>query len=169
VAIVNWLSGMRIGTNTSTRIEVIDPPWYLFGALMLLAGMMIARAAWPVKGAKNDGGQFEWLAIAFAAPVLLMAIGLLTGESRIILDRSTSRMLLRSTYAWIPWRTVETPLTNVREAIVQYGRSGQAISLVLSNGRTVTLGFHSPRPGHHEAVHAINRFLRSPEAQSTVR
>ena len=141
-------------------MAVVDPPWYLFGTILLLVGLMIGRTAWPVKGSRPDHGQFEWWAIVVAAPLVLAAIGLLTGQTTLTLSRQSGQLNLEARYAGvIRWRSAQVPLSDVREALVEFNEAGRGLTILLTSGRTLSLGFHSPRGGYPQAAAEINRFL----------
>jgi hypothetical protein len=152
------LSDIRIAEQTVERLVVVDPPNYLGGIVMLAFTLVLLSAVFPSTD-QTDGGGISWIALGLGVFCLIITVALLTGRTEMSFSRQTGVMKLTGTYAWIPVRTAETAVDQVRHAEVETRRDGRSLIVVTHSGNVIRLGAFSRRGGYHEAANAINDFV----------
>lgn len=151
--------------QTPARLVVVDPPYYVLGAVFFLIGLGLSLALLPSKTEGQTQEGFDWLALALAAPFLLVGLYFLTAKATLVLSRETGRMTVTRTYFGFPTRRYDGLVSDARYANVETGNRTRRVVVVLHSGRIVPLGGLTDRKGHYDAANAINAFLSGRSAQ----
>ncbi|HEV2401146.1 MAG TPA: hypothetical protein VGS27_29705 [Candidatus Sulfotelmatobacter sp.] len=149
-------SAIQVLTKTSEQVEILDPPRYSAGAVVLLAGAIMLWFGLRSRG----NGEAHWPYFVLGVPAVLLGLILFTGRDSISLSRITGTLTIQRSYVGVTFNPVSIPLSNVRNAVVESNGSDQhKIVLVLRSGNSVSIGKFSGQAGHYAAASAINDFL----------
>ena len=136
-----------LGSHADRDLRRLPRVWRLHGS-----------AVFPSKD-QPDGSGISWIALGIGLFCLTITVALLTGKTEMSFSRRTGIMKLAGTYAWIPVRTADTSIDQVRHAEVETRRDGRSLIVVTHSGNVIRLGAFSRRGGYHEAANAINDFI----------
>ena len=153
-------SPIHVVEQTSTRLVIEDPPFYLAGGICLAVGLILG-SLWGVKIGEGDSPQqMGWLAPVLATPFVLAGLLLVTASTTATLSRETSRLTVERRYLGLVWKKREAPLSEVEGAAVGTDQQTRRLSFVLRNKEEIGMGVFTDRKGYYAAAEAANRFLR---------
>jgi hypothetical protein len=156
-------NAIRVIESSSSRLVILDPPYYGFGVwLFFLAAVTLGVAVLVAHGA---GLRFAAIPLVFA--LFLAAFGLfgLTGKTTYTLSRGDGLLHIQK-YSWgIKRRETRLRLADIRRVTVETWQYSHILTVILNSGESFNLGNGSNRQGYYGAADAINDFLGVPRQQ----
>jgi hypothetical protein len=153
-------SPIQIVEQTSKRLVIEDPPYYLAGGVCLAVGLILASLRRLRIGEGDTPEQMGWVALLLAAPFVVAGLLLLTGSTTATLSRETGRLTIRKRYLGMVMKTREALLAEVQGVAVGTDQQSRSLSFVLHSGEEISLGSFTDRKGYYAAAEAANRFLQ---------
>jgi len=155
---VAWLSPIRVVEQSSNRLVIVDPPYYLLGGIFLIAA--IGLSFWGVFAKKSGNPAWDWRVSVLAIPFALVGLVQLTGLTVVVFSRETGKMVLDRRYAGITVHHEEIAIERIVGSGVASNENNHSLFVELNSGETRALTGNSDRIGHNAAAAAIERFLQ---------
>jgi len=153
-------SAIRVIENTSSRLVILNPPYYSLGFNFLLLCTVSALGFFLLTRTKiYTMMKFRWIIPSIICVFVVVALSLLFSKSYITFSKETGKMLVQRWSAGIPRGTVEVPLDQIKYVTVENFSGARTMTVVLTNGDTVRLGNFTDQGGEFGAVDTINGFL----------
>lgn len=152
-------SAIQIIERTSSRLVVVDPPYYLIG-IGLLATWAVSLPVVLAIGLKYEVTRkvMPWWLLG-SLPFIVGGLMLCTGKTVLTFSRETGRVSIVRSYLGFSLRPQEIPLDQAAKAVVETARAGRSLVLLTRSGQPIALTSVTDREGYYEAANAINSFL----------
>jgi len=149
---------IQVIENTPSRVVILDPPNYSFGAWLLFMAVVVGGIAAFLF---LRGFLPELSAILLLVFVALAAFGayLMTSKRLISLSRSEGVLTVEKGTWGRSHLEATIPLERIRRADVQNIGYAHSIAIVMQSGEEFSLSDGSNRQGYSGAVDAMNDFL----------
>jgi hypothetical protein len=155
-------SAIRVIENGSSRLVILDPPYYSFAAQMLLMSALATLAFLALTRTEiYKEMRYKWWVPMIISGFIVLAMAMLASRAYITLSRESGRMTIRRWICGIPQARIEFPLDTIRYATVENFSGARVVTVVLKSGEAVQLGNFTDQGGQFGAVDAINDFLGS--------
>jgi hypothetical protein len=156
-------SAIQVVTQTSERLEILDPPRYLAGAVAVVVGVGLL---WLGLRKRDTAVPIHWPYIVLALAAIFVGLALITGRGYIVLSRSEGTLTIQKQYFGVYSFPVRIRLGDIRSAVVESDSDTghHKMILVLRSGEPVSVGTYTGQAGHYAAADAINDFLGVPKA-----
>jgi cobalamin biosynthesis protein CobD/CbiB len=150
--------------RTDSRLIILDPPYYSFGAWVLFLGatslaigiVLLVRHAIP---------PLAWMLSGLSVLLFLFGSYLFTNKTSITLSRNDGMLTVQNAFWGINRPQSTLPLTDIRRATVETLKYARTIIVVMKSGQSFALANGSNRDGYYGAADAINSFLGVPTTQ----
>lgn len=149
---------IQVLENTPSRVVILDPPNYSFGAYMVflaVCGLAVAVFLFYRRSLLPLG----WMLTLVAALLGTFGIYLLTNQRLITLSRAEGTLKIRKSAWGISRVQAEIPFNTVQRAAVETVKYSRILIVVMKSGESFALGDGSNRDGYYGAENAINNFL----------
>ncbi len=159
-------SAIRVIENSSTRLVILDPPYYSLAFNFLLLCAVSGIGFFILTRTKIYAMmRIRWFIPTLIIFFALIAVGLLLSRSYITFSKDAGKMSVRRLVVGIPRGRVEVPLDQIKYATVENFMGARVVTVVLKSGGTIRLGNFTDQGGQFGAVDAINDFLGQPRGK----
>jgi hypothetical protein len=149
---------IRVLENTPSRVVILDPPNYSFGAYMLFLGLCGAGIA-IFLFYRRSLIPLGYMLVLVAGLLGAFGIYLLTNQRLITLSRPDGTLKLEKSAWGLTHVQATISFNTVQRATVETVKYSRMLVVIMKSGESFALGDGSNRDGYYKAENAINDFL----------
>lgn len=152
---------IQVLEHSQSRVIILDPPYYSFGALMLFFGF-VTLAGGIFLLARNLMAAFAVMLLVLTVALLIFGSYLATNKTLMTLSREDGLLRIQK-QSWGFKRSEKAIRTaDMRRVTVETLKYSRILTVVMKSGESYSLGNGSDRQGYQGAADAINDFLGAP-------
>lgn len=153
-------STLKVVAESTSRLVVIVPPYYVFGLTFLFLGVIVPvalsilmkRSGFKVKGA-------NLLKSPLALLLAIVGLNALGSESFIVFDGTRGQLTVERQYFFFFDSKRDYPLDSIDRIKIEDSKNARRLTLIQKSGQIVGLTNFSDRGGEEDALRAIHNFL----------